>query len=69
MQREQKIIVECIERAGELIERYDANRLRAIKASNVERAQVWAAHVERETAHIARLSGNLAALRGEGAQR
>ena len=69
MQREQKIIVECIERAGELIERYDANRLRAIKASNVERAQGWASHVARETAYVERLSGHLAALRGEGAQR
>ena len=68
MQREQNLI-ECIERAAELVKDYDALRLRAIKASNVERAQVWAAHVERETAHIARLSGNLAALRGEGAQR
>ena len=68
MQREQNLI-ECIERAAELVKDYDALRLRAIKASNVERAQVWAALVERETAHIARLSGNLAALRGEGAQR
>ena len=68
MQREQNLI-ECIERAAELVKDYDALRLRAIKASNVERAQVWASHVARETAYVERLSGHLAALRGEGAQR
>ncbi len=64
MQRERNLI-ECIERAAELVEDYNALRLRAIAAGKIERANDWAQHVARETAHIARLSGHLDAVRKE----